>query len=76
MGEVEQWEIELGKTRLELLDMITANTRDILSLQMDLAEVSKKLEQLEAKINDLNDRVASIEYHITKIYERLGVGRE
>jgi len=73
---VEQWEIELGKTRLELLDMITANTRDILSLQMDLAEVSKKLEQLEAKINDLNDRVASIEYHITKIYERLGVGRE
>ena len=73
---MEQWEIELGKTRLELLDMITANTRDILSLQMDLAEVSKKLEQLEAKINDLNDRVASIEYHITKIYERLGVGRE
>ena len=73
---MEQWEIELGKVKSELLDMITDTCKDIVSMEIDLAEVRRKIDELEAKLNDISERITDMEYRVDKILERLGVKRE
>ena len=73
---MEEWEIELGKVKSELLDMITNNTRDIVHIEIDIAEVRRKIDELEAKLNDIHERISELEYRTDKLLERLGVKRE
>ena len=73
---MEEWEIELGKVKSELLDMITNNTRDIVHIEIDIAEMRRKLDELEAKLNDISERITDMEYRVDKVLERLGVKRE
>ena len=73
---MEAWEIELGKVKSELLDMITDTCKDIVSMEIDLAEVRRKIDELEAKLNDISERITDLEYRVDKILERLGVKRE
>ena len=72
---MEEWEIELGKVKSELMDMITDTCKDIVSIEIDLAGVRKKIDELEAKLNDIHERISELEYRVDKVLERLGVKR-
>jgi len=73
---VEEWEIELGKVKSELMDMITENTKDIVSIEIDLAELRRKIDELERRLSDIHDTITDLEYRVNKVLERLGVKRE